>query len=531
MSYVVVCLYFHYILNNMIQTISIQVTPDIAADMNALRKTAAQKLSIGPHQINDIRISKRSIDARSRNILVNLELICACKHTKKIPSPTLVFNPQDVSHKPEVHIIGAGPAGLFAALRLIELGYKPIVFERGKDISGRKRDVALLNRNEALNPDSNYCFGEGGAGTFSDGKLYTRSKKKGDNKRVLELFVIHGASPDILIDAHPHIGTDKLPQVIQNMRETIRSWGGEVHFDSKITGVRSQDNSITHIVCNGTDIPVQQVLLATGHSARDIYYMLHEHGIELEAKAFAMGVRAEHPQEMIDYNQYHGNTSDALPAASYSLVHQVEGRGVYSFCMCPGGIIVPSATEQQQTVVNGMSNSQRNSPFANSGIAVELRVEDFVEFAEHGVLAGLKYQEYLETLAYRNGGHNQIAPAQTIRDFIQKRLSKQLPECSYVPGVVSSPMHFWLPEHISNRLREAFIAFDRKIRGYASEEGIVVGVESRTSSPVRIPRNAETLTHVRIQNLYPCGEGSGYAGGIVSSAIDGINCAEKISDL
>ncbi|HON51697.1 MAG TPA: FAD-binding protein [Bacteroidales bacterium] len=511
----------------MIQTITIQVTPYVAADVYKIKQTAAQKMRIPIERIHDMRITKRSIDARSYNIKVNLELQCAIDQTKQLPKPHLFFKEQDVTHKPQVHIVGSGPAGLFAALRLIELGYKPILFERGKDVSARKRDVALLNRNESLHPDSNYCFGEGGAGTFSDGKLYTRSKKKGDNQRVLELFVLHGASPNILVDSHPHLGTDKLPDIITNIRNTICNLGGEIHFNAKITNITVRNNRITHIECNAMQIAVDTLILATGHSARDIYYMLHNKGIELEAKPCAMGVRAEHPQELIDRIQYHGNALDVLPAASYNLVHQVADRGVYSFCMCPGGIIVPSATDSEQIVVNGMSNSQRNSPFANSGIAVEMRVEDFADFAEYGVLAGLKYQEYLETLAFRNGGHNQIAPAQGIRDFIQKRLSKQLPECSYVPGVVSSPLHFWLPQHISERLREAFTAFDRKMKGYAGADGIIVGVESRTSSPVRIPRNPETFTHVRINNLYPCGEGSGYAGGIVSSAIDGINCAEK----
>jgi uncharacterized protein len=514
----------------MIHTITIQVTPEVAAQDFKLKQVISEKAKVPFQDINEFKITKRSIDARSRTIKFNLEVIVACKNTKKIPQPEFTFERKNVSNATPVHIIGAGPSGLFAALRLIELNYKPIIFERGKSIHDRKKDVASLNKNEPLNSDSNYCYGEGGAGTFSDGKLYTRSKKKGDNSRILELFVLHGASNSILIESHPHIGTDKLPEVIENIRKTIISCGGEVHFNSKITDLKLNGNTISHIMCNNLPIEVKHVFLATGHSARGMYYLLHEKGIELEAKACAMGVRAEHPQEMINHIQYHGNTSQYLPTASYSLVHQAAERGVYSFCMCPGGIIVPSATDINQTVVNGMSNSNRNSPFANSGIAVELRVEDFVDFKEHGILAGLKFQEHLEQLAFINGGANQIAPAQRISDFIRKKISPELPECSYIPGIVSSPMHFWLPTHISTRLQEAFKAFDKKMHGYASEDGVIVGVESRTSSPIRIPRNPETLQHIRITNLFPCGEGSGYAGGIVSSAIDGMNCAEKLAE-
>jgi uncharacterized FAD-dependent dehydrogenase len=515
----------------MIQNITIQVSPEVASDMYKIKLAIANKSSISIHEINELRIIKRSIDARSSNIKINLEVLIAIKTTKKLPEPELIFDKKNVSSRPQVHIIGSGPAGLFAALRLIELNIKPVIFERGKDVSSRKRDLAQLNKNESFNPESNYCFGEGGAGTFSDGKLYTRSKKKGDNQRVLELFAIHGATPNILIDSHPHIGSDKLPEVIKAMRNSILDCGGEIHFNKKVTGLQISNNCIKKIICDNESIEIENVILATGHSARDIYYMLNDAGVELEAKPCAMGVRAEHPQELIDKIQYHRNPSHLLPAASYNLVHQVQDRGVYSFCMCPGGIIVPSATEQNQLVVNGMSSSQRNSPFANSGIAVEMRIEDFADFSEFGVLAGLKFQENLERLAFQNGGFNQIAPAQGIRDFINKKISQGLPECSYLPGIVSSPMHFWLPETISVRLREAFKAFNNKMSGFAGEDGIIVGVESRTSSPIRIPRDFEKLHHIRIKNLFPCGEGAGYAGGIVSSAIDGMLCADKIAEL
>lgn len=511
------------------QIVSIQVSPKAAVNDFLIKKTVAEKLSLPISDIHDMRITKRSIDARSRNIKVNLTLLVACGDEQVVPKEQLVFEKRDVSLRPEVHIVGAGPAGLFAALRLIELNFKPIVLEQGKNVSDRKRDIARLNLNQGCDPLSNYCFGEGGAGTFSDGKLYTRSKKKGDNRRVLELFVIHGAKSSILVDAHPHIGSDKLPDVITNMRNTIIECGGEVHFSKQVVDFEIQGNKITKLICADEVISVQNVILAMGHSARPLYYALQKAGVELEAKACAMGVRVEHPQEMIDHIQYHGNVMKELPAASYSLVHQVEGRGVYSFCMCPGGIIVPSMTAENQTVVNGMSNSRRNSPYANSGMVVELQVSDFVGFKEYGELAGLKFQEHFEQLAYQNGGRNQVAPAQRISDFVRGKISSSLSETTYIPGLVSSPMHFWMPESISKRLQEGLKFFDRQMHGFASSEGKIVGVESRSSSPVRIPRNPETLAHIRIENLFPCGEGAGYAGGIVSSAIDGMLAAEHIA--
>lgn len=513
----------------MIQTISFQVNPKVAASSFLLKKSIAESLSLPIAAVHEYRITKRSVDARSRNIKVNLTVLVASGNDEQLPVEQLHYEKRDVSLRPEVHIVGAGPAGLFAALRLIELDFKPVVLEQGKNVSARKKDIALLNQNEGCNPLSNYCFGEGGAGTFSDGKLYTRSKKKGDNRRVFELFVIHGANPSILVDAHPHVGSDKLPNIIANMRNTILECGGEIHFNTQVVDFEFNGNKLSKLICQNQTFSVQNVILAMGHSARPLYYAMHNAGVELEAKACAMGVRVEHPQEMINHIQYHGNMMKELPAAAYSLVHQVDGRGVYSFCMCPGGIIVPSMTAENQTVVNGMSNSRRNSPFANSGMIVELQVSDYVNFQRYGALAGLKFQEQFETLAYQNGGKKQVAPAQRISDFIRNKISAMMPETSYLPGVVTSPMHFWMPDVISKRLQEGLKFFDRRMHGFASSEGIIVGVESRSSSPVRIPRNPETLSHIRIENLFPCGEGAGYAGGIVSSAIDGMNCAEAIS--
>lgn len=509
-------------------TLSFQVSPKIAANDFLLKKQVAEQLSLPMAEIHEMRITKRSIDARSRNIKINLSLLIASGNDPSVPFEKIHYEKRDVSLQPEVHIVGAGPAGLFAALRLIELNLKPIVLEQGKDVSERKKDIAKLNLNQGCNPLSNYCFGEGGAGTFSDGKLYTRSKKKGDNRRVLELFVLHGAKPSILVDSHPHIGSDKLPEIISNMRKTILECGGEIHFNKQVVDFEIHNDCITKLICSDETIPTKQVILATGHSARPLYYALHNAGVELEAKACAMGVRVEHPQDLINHIQYHGNVMKELPAANYSLVHQVDGRGVYSFCMCPGGIIVPSMTADKQTVVNGMSNSRRNSPYANSGMVVELQVSDFKNFERYGELAGLKFQEQFETLAYQNGGQMQIAPAQRISDFVRGKISGTLPSTSYIPGIVSSPMHFWMPDCIAKRLQEGLKFFDRQMHGFASSDGIIVGVESRSSSPVRIPRNQETLSHVRITNLFPCGEGAGYAGGIVSSAVDGMNCADAI---
>jgi uncharacterized FAD-dependent dehydrogenase len=517
------------------QQLQLIVSPEESTQKDLLKTAVARQLNIDKKHISIVQIERKSIDARSRQIKVNLtvNVFFADEQPEK---PDYSFHYQSVENKPEVIVAGAGPAGLFAALRLIELGLKPIVLERGKAVSERKRDIAQLCRNNGLNPESNYCFGEGGAGTFSDGKLYTRSRKKGDFIRIFRIFHYHGAQDNILYEAHPHIGSDILPEVIKNIRKTILDCGGEVHFEKKITDFIIENNAVKGVItADGDKIFSKVVILATGHSARDIYELLHSKNIALESKGFAMGVRVEHPQELIDSIQYKlPDRGEFLPAASYNLVEQVDGRGVYSFCMCPGGMIVPASTAGNETVVNGMSMSKRNSPFANSGIVVEIRPEDLSRgeksFAPttSGALAGLHFQRFVENLAFVNGNTNQIAPAQRLADFAARKLNADLPECSYLPGVISSPLHFWLPDGISTRLREGFKLFDRKMRGFLTNEALIVGVESRSSSPVRIPRDAETFQHPQIAGLFPCGEGAGYAGGITSSAIDGENCAEKV---
>jgi uncharacterized protein len=513
----------------MIKQVQLNMAPEAAADAIKVKKIAATLAGISPEEISNLRILKRSVDARKQSIRVNLSVEVFSGNDSEVPSiPPFLF--RNVTSETEVLVVGAGPAGLFAALRLIELGFRPVIFERGKDVSARKVDIARISREQIVNPESNYCFGEGGAGTYSDGKLYTRSKKRGDNSRVLELLCLHGANTNILYEAHPHLGTDKLPGIISNIRKTILDAGGLFMLDKKVTDLLIEGDKAVGLVTSGNEIfKAENIILATGHSARDIYEICQRRDIDLEIKPFAMGVRVEHPQDLIDKIQYHGNSRGAfLPAASYSVVKQIDARGVYSFCMCPGGFIVPSATAQEEVVVNGMSPSGRTSPYANSGIVVEIRPDDFKKYDSHGKLAGIEYQKELEKNAWINGGNTQKAPAQRLSDFVNGRASSSLPKVSYFPGVTSSPLHSWLPESIGNRLREGFSLFGKMMHGFNTNEAVVLGVESRTSSPVRILRNPDTLEHVRIKGLYPCGEGSGYTGGIVSSAVDGIRAAESI---
>ncbi len=514
------------------QNIQLRISLEEAKKPDILIKKAAEFLSVPLTEIRAVKTLRKSIDARKPKIYFNYKLAVYINENPP-EEQTYQFAYKDVSQAPPVHIIGFGPAGMFAALRLIELGYKPIVIERGKDVRTRRRDLRQMNQFGKVNPDSNYCFGEGGAGTYSDGKLYTRSLKRGDVRRVFENLVYHGANAQILIDAHPHIGTDKLPKVVQNIRETILKYGGEIHFESKLTGINLKDNQLKSIIINQSkEIPVKHLILATGHSARDIYDLLNKHHIYMEAKSFAMGVRVEHPQALIDSIQYHcpvGEKDALLPPASYSVVQQVGQRGVYSFCMCPGGFIVPAATNKQEVVVNGMSPSKRNNKFANSGIVVQINVdEDLPKYEKFGIFKGLEFQKDLEHLAFIAGGKNLKAPAQRLTDFVEGRLSPTLNETSYQPGLTSAPLHSILPKIIGKKLRKAFKAYGQKMPGFYTDLANVIGVESRTSSPVKIPRT-DQLHHPQITNLYPAGEGAGYAGGIVSAAMDGERIAESIA--
>lgn len=510
------------------KTITLTLSPKQAADKAIYIPIAAKRMGVQEEQVALARIIKRSIDARGQGVKVNLTLELFIDG-EQLPAP-VHFDYPDVSNREEVVIVGGGPAGLFAALKLIENGFKPIIIERGKEVTERKRDIAVLNRNGELDPDSNYAFGEGGAGTFSDGKLFTRSKKRGDYNKALQTLVFHGADPEILYDAHPHIGTDRLPGVMTAIRKTITDCGGKFLFGSRVTDIIIKDGEAKGVAVGGDRIEGKAVVLATGHSAKDIYELLHRRGVRLEAKAFAIGVRIEHPQAVIDRIQYHGAGREYLPAATYSLVAQAGGRGVYSFCMCPGGIIVPAMTDPSESVVNGMSSSMRNSRWANSGIVTEIRLSDFAHLEpEFGPLAGLKFQQQFEQAARQNGGDRQVAPAQCVTDFVFGKTSKSLPATSYAPGVIPSRMDQWMPPFISASLREGLSVFGNKMRGFVSSEAQILGVESRTSSPVRIPRDAETLMHPEISGLYPAGEGAGYAGGIISAALDGERIADAIA--
>lgn len=511
----------------MIQEIQLVVLPEEYVSQEILHQKIKEVLQI--NEAFEFRILKRSIDARKKPVKYQLKIQVVVGESLIGRSRT--FIPKNIATAPEVIIIGAGPAGIFGALKAIELGLKPIVFERGKDVRARRRDLAKIHKEHIINPDSNYCFGEGGAGTYSDGKLYTRSKKRGNVLQVLDWFVDFGASEDILVDAHPHIGTNRLPQIIQSMREMIIECGGEVHFDSKLTKFLFNQGKITGVEINESKQYLgEHVILATGHSARDIFELLHTQGVTVLAKPFALGVRIEHPQSLIDNIQYHGcATGDLLPPASYAWVEQVRGMGVYSFCMCPGGIVAPCATEPNEVVTNGWSPSKRNNPFANSGIVVQVQPEDLPGDPSDPFIC-LNYQRAVEQDCWVAAGKTQAVPAQRLTDFIAKKKSKDLPPSSYQPGIVSVNLHDVLPELIASRLRDAFVAFGKKMKGYVTDEAVLHAPESRTSSPIQIPRDADTLEHVEISGLYPCGEGAGYAGGIVSAAIDGMKCVEKVAE-
>lgn len=509
-----------------------QVAPEVASNENLLAQAVAKQLQISVKDIQKVIVQKRSIDARQKVIKFNIKGQVFLQSENYVETPVELPNYPNVSNKQEVIIVGAGPAGLFAALQLIELGLKPIVIERGKDVRGRRRDLKAINVDGIVNEDSNYCFGEGGAGTYSDGKLYTRSKKRGDVDRILQLLVAFGATPEILVEAHPHIGTNKLPQIIQDIREKIIECGGQVLFEKRVTDFTIKNNEIQGVVLHdGTAIESNKVILATGHSARDIFELLHKKDIFIEAKPFALGVRAEHPQELIDKIQYSCDfRGEFLPPAPYSIVKQVAGRGMYSFCMCPGGVIAPCATSPGEVVTNGWSPSKRDQVTANSGIVVELKLEDFKPYEKFGALAGMEFQKAIEQNAWQLAGSTQKVPAQRMIDFTQKKISSSIPKTSYVPGTTSVELGEVFPDFLTQTMREGFVHFGKSMKGYFTNDAILHAPESRTSSPVRIPRDNTTLEHVQIKGLYPCGEGAGYAGGIISAAIDGEKCAFMIAE-
>lgn len=521
----------------MIHELQLRILPEEAVSEQSLKQVVSREIGVTLSDIHAVRVLKRSIDARQRTIFVNVRLRA---FINEIPeeSEFLSIEYKDVSGGKPVVIVGAGPGGLFAALRLIELGLRPILIERGKNVHDRKKDIALISREHKVNGESNYSFGEGGAGAYSDGKLYTRSKKRGSVDKILNVFCQHGASPSILADAHPHIGTDKLPRVIENIREQIIRCGGEVHFETRMDALILKDNEVIGVETHTGKSFYGPVILATGHSARDVYRYLYQQQIPIEAKGIAVGIRLEHPQELIDQIQYHRQEGrgEYLPAAEYSFVSQSAERGVYSFCMCPGGFVVPAASGPKEVVVNGMSPSNRGSRWANAGMVVEIRPEDYMELMKHeeikvqpdSPLALMAFQERLEELSWLNGGMKQTAPAQRMGDFVSKKNSFDLPESSYTPGLLASPLHFWMPEFVTSRLREGFRYFGKVSNGFLTNEALLIGVETRTSSPVRILRDRETYQHITIKGLFPCGEGAGYAGGIVSAAIDGERCAEGV---
>ena len=509
--------------------VQIVIKPQQQEDLEFIYRLGLQKAKLNPNEVIDWRIRKRSLDARKASIKLNVQL--EFWKVGEVREVAQAWRAKIVNPEKKVAIIGAGPAGLYAALRAIEAGITPVVFERGKDVRARRRDLAAINKAQTVNPESNYCFGEGGAGTYSDGKLYTRSKKRGNVLKALEWLVHFGASDDILVEAHPHIGTNKLPAIITAMREAVIAHGGAVHFNAKLTDIKIENNNIKGLEINGdTWHDFSEVVLATGHSARDIFYLLHKRGVTIAAKPFALGVRVEHTQELINDIQYHGDHQNPyLPPASYALVEQVNGMGVYSFCMCPGGIIAPCATEAEEVVTNGWSPSKRNNPYANSGIVVSVSPEDLPNYKENDPFVCLDFQKKVEYDCWVAGGKTQRVPAQRMIDFVQGKTSADFPKTSYQPGIVSVNLAEVLPPLIAKRLQKAFVKFGRKMNGYYTNEAVLHAPESRTSSPVSIPRDPNTLEHIDIKGLYPCGEGAGYAGGIISAAIDGINCVDAIA--